>query len=47
MNSSSVDQLYQKIEAIGEGAYGKVYKAKHLQTGDLVALKVIAFTEQD
>lgn len=30
---------YEKIEKIGEGTYGKVYKAKDKTTGKLVALK--------
>ncbi|XP_074578098.1 cyclin-dependent kinase B1-1-like isoform X1 [Curcuma longa] len=30
---------YQKLEKIGEGAYGKVYKAQDKKTGQLVAIK--------
>lgn len=30
---------YEKLEKIGEGTYGKVYKAKEKNTGKLVALK--------
>lgn len=30
---------YEKIEKIGEGTYGKVYKAKDKVSGDIVALK--------
>ena len=30
---------YEKLEKIGEGTYGKVYKAKEKNTGRLVALK--------
>ncbi|KAG8519392.1 Cyclin-dependent kinase 3 [Galemys pyrenaicus] len=33
--------LFQKIEKIGEGTYGVVYKAKNKETGQLVALKKI------
>lgn len=35
---STMDQ-YLKLEKIGEGTYGKVYKAKEKNTGRLVALK--------
>jgi len=36
--SNSMDQ-YEKLEKIGEGTYGKVYKARCRKTGQLVALK--------
>lgn len=32
---------FQKIEKIGEGTYGIVYKARDRDTGKLVALKKI------
>jgi serine/threonine protein kinase len=32
---------FQKLEKIGEGTYGVVYKAKHVETGRVVALKKI------
>ncbi|ELK12350.1 Cell division protein kinase 3 [Pteropus alecto] len=32
---------FQKVEKIGEGTYGVVYKAKNTETGQLVALKKI------
>jgi hypothetical protein len=30
---------YERISKLGEGTYGKVYKAKDTETGDIVALK--------
>lgn len=30
---------YQRIAKLGEGTYGKVYKARDTETGDIVALK--------
>lgn len=32
-------EKYEKLEKVGEGTYGKVYKAKHKPSGLLVALK--------
>lgn len=32
-------EKYEKIEKVGEGTYGKVYKAQDRVTGQLVALK--------
>ncbi|XP_069728337.1 cyclin-dependent kinase 3 [Phaenicophaeus curvirostris] len=34
-------EVFQKVEKIGEGTYGVVYKARHKHTGQLVALKKI------
>jgi serine/threonine protein kinase len=38
---------YQKIEKIGEGTYGQVYKARDIHTNDLVALKKIRLERED
>lgn len=38
---------YHKIEKIGEGTYGVVYKAKDVQTNDIVALKKIRLDSED
>eukprot|EP00923_Selenidium_pygospionis_P058185 GHVN01102089.1.p1 GENE.GHVN01102089.1~~GHVN01102089.1.p1 ORF type:complete len:309 (+),score=27.82 GHVN01102089.1:52-978(+) len=36
-----IEKQFQKIEVLGEGTYGVVYKARHLPTGRIVALKKI------
>jgi len=38
---------YQKVEKIGEGTYGTVYKARVRATGDFVALKKIKLEAED
>ena len=35
-------EKFQKIEKIGEGTYGIVYKARDKETGKIVALKKIS-----
>ncbi|KAG5643606.1 hypothetical protein DXG03_000614 [Asterophora parasitica] len=41
MQTSSVHQLYRRLETIGKGAYGSVHKGEHIPTGNVVALKII------
>ena len=38
---------YQKIEKLGEGTYGIVYKAQNKETGEIVALKRIRLDNED
>jgi len=37
----NVDTVYERLSQVGEGTYGKVYKARDRTTGHLVALKKI------
>jgi len=40
-------EKFQKLEKIGEGTYGVVYKAKDKYTGELVALKKIRLEHEE
>ena len=40
-------ERYQKLEKVGEGTYGVVYKAKDRMTGEIVALKKIRLESED
>jgi cyclin-dependent kinase 2 len=46
MNLIPIDR-YQKLEKIGEGTYGVVYKARDVVTNDIVALKKIRLEGED
>lgn len=40
-------ERYQKMEKVGEGTYGVVYKAKDRVTNEIVALKKIRLEAED
>jgi len=44
--SSQLDQ-YEKLQKIGEGTYGVVYKARNRETGQFIALKKIRLENED
>ena len=41
INKGDITQFYEVIKKIGEGAYGKIYKVKNKQSGDIRAMKQI------
>lgn len=41
MEDTDVCKEYEYEENLGEGSFGKVYRAKHLQSGETVAIKEI------
>lgn len=41
------DQIYEKLEMVGKGAYGAVYQGRHTATGHVVALKIINLDTED
>jgi cyclin-dependent kinase 1 len=45
-HGSALDK-YEKMEKLGEGTYGVVYKAKDKTTGEIVALKKIRLEKED
>ncbi|KAJ6227433.1 sterile20-like kinase [Anaeramoeba flamelloides] len=46
---SNVDpnKLFELIEILGKGSYGSVYKGKQKGTGEIVAIKMIEYIEED
>lgn len=46
MSSTGIEQ-YQKLEKVGEGTYGVVYKARCKETNQLVALKKVRLEAED
>lgn len=46
MMKSKIDK-YEKLELIGEGTYGVVYKAKDTDSGEIYALKKIRLESED
>lgn len=40
-------EKYTKLEKVGEGTYGVVYKAKDIKTGEIVALKKIRLQAEE
>jgi serine/threonine protein kinase len=47
VESASAMERYQRLEKIGEGTYGQVYKAKDRISDTIVALKRIRLESED
>ena len=39
--------VFERVEQIGSGTYGQVYKGRHLRTGQLAAIKCMPVTEDE
>ena len=47
LKAASNMQKYEKLEKIGEGTYGTVFKAKNRESGEIVALKRVRLDDDD
>ena len=47
LKSAGNMQKYEKLEKIGEGTYGTVFKAKNRESGEIVALKRVRLDDDD
>ncbi|KAL7420248.1 kinase that interacts with cdc31p [Cryptotrichosporon argae] len=41
------NKIYEKLEIVGKGAYGAVYRARHVASSHVVALKIINLDTED
>ena len=47
INSKEKSERYQKLDKIGEGTYGVVYKGRDIITRELVAIKKIRLENEE
>lgn len=43
--ASTTSQSYELVETVGQGSYGSVHKARHTNTGQIFAVKIIDLEE--
>lgn len=43
MIDGSPDRFYKRLEELGRGSFGKVYRVQHRETGEFYALKLVAY----
>lgn len=41
------EELYERIELVGEGSFGNVHKARLLETNDIIAVKIVKYENED
>lgn len=41
ISSENPERLFNLIELLGEGSYGRVYKAEQVETGKFLAVKIV------
>lgn len=46
-SANGLNEKYRRLEKLGEGTYGVVYKAENLKTHEIVAIKMIKLEKED
>ncbi|MEN2496080.1 MAG: Mitogen-activated protein kinase kinase kinase kinase 4 [Marteilia pararefringens] len=46
-NTKNIEEIYKPISLLGSGSFGKVYKSRKIDTGEIVAIKVLETREDD
>lgn len=42
-----VTQIFRRLERVGKGAYGSVYRGEHIATGTVIGLKIVDLDQPD
>lgn len=46
VNSDDPEEIFQKLEILGQGSFGVVYKCLHRESGLIVAAKIVCFEDE-